>query len=678
MSKDWVFALDIGTRKVAGLILVPSPPGYRIRAAEVEEHGARSMFDGQIHDVPAVAALVTKIKQKLEKRARVKLDSASVAAAGRALKTSRGRAKKSISYLETITAEDLFEVKLEAIEQARLKLTESLPDHREYHCIGYTVVCSWLDGQPISNLLGQRGKTIEVEVIATFLPRVVVSSMEAVLRQAGLAIKTMTLEPIAALGVVVPPTMRQLNLALVDVGAGTSDIAVTVEGTVLGYDVVPEAGDEITEAICRELLVDFSEGEMIKRYVNHESVIGYTDVLGMKREISSSEVISLIEGAVGSLAEKIAERIVSINGGAPQAVVCVGGGSMTPGLADKIARCLEIPPSRVAVRGREAIPYVAGASRVLTGPQAVTPIGIAVTAMGDEVLGLGLATVNGIPVLTPRKRCRVADVLLNAGLTSKELFGRPGPGIGVELNGELMFLRGELGQPAPILLNGQTAGLDDIVNPGDAIEVRSPVPGRPACYKVGDLVGELTPKRVNLNGEEVVVKPVLLVDGMPASPEDELKDGAKITFRAPNTVEDVLELLEIRLGPEARVEVNGVACALSAWVAEGDKISYSTPEGEIDGEVIVNGEPVVLKFGGREVLVADLLPAIDFRTEQCSPGGRMVIEVNGREAGFSTPIRPGDKIRLAWVDETGSGAGTEVATPIRWEEKSGRGEQGDY
>ncbi|MDK2821250.1 MAG: hypothetical protein PWP31_1215 [Clostridia bacterium] len=62
-----LFALDVGTRKIAGLVLSPRDKGYYIQAAEVVEHEQRTMLDGQIHDIPQVAEAIIEVKEKLEK-----------------------------------------------------------------------------------------------------------------------------------------------------------------------------------------------------------------------------------------------------------------------------------------------------------------------------------------------------------------------------------------------------------------------------------------------------------------------------------------------------------------------------------------------------------------------------------------------------------------------------------
>ncbi|MGB4171492.1 MAG: cell division protein FtsA, partial [bacterium] len=91
-AEPLVFALDIGTRTIVGLVLATDGNGYKIKAAEIEEHENRSMFEGQIHDIEAVARVVIKIKEKLEKRLGQKLEQVAVAAAGRSLITRHGTA----------------------------------------------------------------------------------------------------------------------------------------------------------------------------------------------------------------------------------------------------------------------------------------------------------------------------------------------------------------------------------------------------------------------------------------------------------------------------------------------------------------------------------------------------------------------------------------------------------
>ena len=74
-------------------------------------------------------------------------------------------------------------------------------------------------------------------------------SLYSAMNQAGMEVAGLTLEPIAAINVAIPEKLRLLNLVMVDIGAGTSDIAVCRDGKVVGYTMATLAGDEITESI---------------------------------------------------------------------------------------------------------------------------------------------------------------------------------------------------------------------------------------------------------------------------------------------------------------------------------------------------------------------------------------------------------------------------------------------
>ena len=112
---------------------------------------------------------------------------------------------------------------------------------------------------------------------------------------AGLKVASLTLEPIAAINVAIPETFRMLNIALVDVGAGTSDISVTRDGSIIAYGMIPCAGDEITELLVQHYLVDFKTAEHIKLSSTTEKEIEYQDIMMIKHTITAEEVWDLIE-----------------------------------------------------------------------------------------------------------------------------------------------------------------------------------------------------------------------------------------------------------------------------------------------------------------------------------------------------------------------------------------------
>src|SRR5690625_7700979 len=88
--------------------------------------------------------------------------------------------------------------------------------------------------------------------------------------------------------------MRKLNVALIDIGAGTSDIAITNYGTVTGYSMVPIAGDEITEAISNEYILDFKVAEQAKQKIVMNNQAEVKDILGFEHTITYKDLVPKI------------------------------------------------------------------------------------------------------------------------------------------------------------------------------------------------------------------------------------------------------------------------------------------------------------------------------------------------------------------------------------------------
>ncbi|MGI9952954.1 cell division FtsA domain-containing protein [Moorellaceae bacterium AZ2] len=645
--EETVFALDVGTRKVAGVILAQEKSKLRLRAAVIEEHKERAMLDGQIHNVPLVASVIKQVKEKLERKTRSPLTKVAVAAAGRALITQKAAAEREVGTGEEITGEDVLALEADAIQEAEHLILNRRDAAGEYHCVGYSVVNYTLDDSPIGHLVGQRGHKIGVEVIATFLPRVVVDSLVSALLRAGLEMTSLTLEPIAAAALAVPPAMRGLNIALVDVGAGTSDIALAREGSITGYAMVPVAGDEITEYLAGKLLMDFNTAEKVKRQLNHQERITFTDIVGNRRELPAQEVIGLLEPAVVELARQIAEQILILNGKAPQAVLLIGGGSLTPGLPLALARQLELPEERVAVRSREVLTEIAGTPG-FGGPQAITPLGIAFTALRREGLTLSQVQVNGRPVqLLASRKISVAQALLAAGIPVRQLYGRPGRGIGVEVNGHLHFIKGQPGKPGRILLNGQPAALDHLVKGGDVIQFVPGENGADARAVVGDLVPDILPKTITFNNRRIALEPVILMNGNAVSRGTEVPDQAKIEFNPLETVADVLKYLGE--SDDQPVFLNGERVYPKAKIKTGDVLETGARAAYRRIKITLNGREVELPVETSQAIFADLFTYIDIGPTP-PPGKKTLrMEINNQPAEFTSPLKDGDQVVLEWV-----------------------------
>ncbi len=596
-NQEHIFALDIGTRTVVGLLCEKTEKGLKLITSQVLEHSERAMLDGQIHRVEGVSNLIAEIKEKMEKSTGKKLNEVAIAAAGRALKTIIEKSKLEFPSKHELTAEDVRSLEYTAVQKAQQKLgqedAERGPDF--YHFVGYSVLERQLDGIQIGDLMGQRGQQAEAKVVATFLPRIVVDSLLTSVHRAGLRVNYMTLEPIAAANIVVPESLHNLNLALIDIGAGTSDIAITEEGKISGYAMVPVAGDEITEKICQHFLFDFPTGERIKKSLQEGKTMEATNMLEQSTELEPEEVLKTIEGEVERLAYLICEQIKRVNQKTPQAVICIGGGSLTPMLPQMLADNLGISLDRVAIRKKAQQNKIQGSIQNLSEAQSMTPLGIAITASEDRTRThfIDIRVEGEMTHLFTLAEPTVSDALLAAGINIRALRGKPGLALTVKVKGELRSLKGTMGVEGRILLNNSEAGLNSKIETGDDIKIEYGKDGENASGRVADILPELRNTRVSLNGKEVELEPAIFMNKNRVTPTTELIDRASIKFYPCEKIRDILlyhldipkqefvpETISFTLNDEERsvvvnryrIQLNGLEAGLDDEIDEGDRI----------------------------------------------------------------------------------------------------------
>lgn len=581
------FALDIGTRTVIGVAFVVDGDKIKVVDEEIIEHRKRAMMDGQVHDIQAVSEVAYEVRRRLEERLCTKFERVSIAAAGRILKTTKVLADLPLKDGQVIDRDFINTLELEALSKAYSQInTEDLEE--KFYCVGYSVINYFLNDYLITNLEGHKGKKVSVELLATFLPQSVVDSLYSVIKNIGLEVKTMTLEPIAAMNAVIPKEYRLLNLALIDIGAGTSDIAITKDGTVVAYGMVPFAGDEITEAICHYLVVDFNTAEEIKLSLNtNKKTYKYTDILLNTKTVKLSEIKKVIEPTVEKLAELICQKIIELNGKSPNAVFLVGGGSQIVKLPEFISSRLGIPKDRVAVRGIDAIKNVIYSGDRLNGPDCVTPIGIAINSINSPGSFIAVK-VNGKEVkLYNSGKQRVSNALHISGIKPQNLFAKSGKGINIKINGQERRFLGEAAKPSMIFKNGQVTSLLDCIEDGDEIVVNFAVDGRDAEVLLKDVLKEGQMAKVN---------------GVEMGLDYKLSDG------------DEVEIIELKFNE----------------VKEEDFIY-----------VVVNGEPIKLQNRQEGYIFVDIFNYVDIDIDSAKA---VRLLLNDRDASFTDRIKDGDRI----------------------------------
>lgn len=542
---EHVFALDIGTQSVTGIVLHKNEQSFTVSDYYTMQHKERAMLDGQIQDVVQVADVITKVKEQLESN-HGPLDSVCVAAAGRALKTIQTTITIPIHERPITTDEQIKHIELSAVQQAQFQLAEQKKgSFSDYHCVGYSVVHYKLDGEVIGSFIDQTGEEVSVEVIATFLPKVVVESLMAALERTNLTMEALTLEPIAAIHVLVPESMRRLNVALIDIGAGTSDLAISNDGTIIAYGMVPVAGDEITEKVSDHFLLDFKLAEQLKRTVVDEKVATVQDILGFDVEVTIDELLTIIEDTVDHLAELLAQKVMDLNNGAPQAVMLIGGGSLTPMIDEKLATYLELPKNRVAVRGSEAIHFVDNKDAIPSGPDFVTPIGIAISATENPFQYMNVFVNDKNTFLFTMDELTIGNCFIQAGIDLNDYYGKIGLAYFITINGENITIPGTYGTEPTITINDQIATVKNLVKENDRIYITKGDDGKSPSVTITDMVGDIAPIRCYFNGKEYEIQPLYMANKQIVQPHYIIKDNDNIIAKVPETIGEFFESIQV-------------------------------------------------------------------------------------------------------------------------------------
>ncbi|HAQ51665.1 MAG TPA: hypothetical protein DCR12_02750, partial [Lachnospiraceae bacterium] len=462
IDKDYVFGLDIGTRNVVGTVGYNDDEGFHVIAQYSEEHDSRAMIDGQIHDINRVSKTIENVKTTLEDKIKMQLTEVCIAAAGRVLRTITTRVAIDYDEETVVSGEDLHTLDLIGVDQAQKILKENEEEKYKFYCVGYSVMKYYLNGELFTSLEGHKANKIEEVIIVTFLPEDVVDGLYSAVEKAGLKVANLTLEPIAAINVAIPESFRMLNIALVDVGAGTSDICITRDGSIIAYGMIPYAGDELTEAIVHEYLVDFATAELIKKTSSEEKEVTFDDIMGLSHTIPSKDVWKLVEPIEQKMADAVADKIIELNGDkAVSAAFVVGGGGRVHGFTDALAKRLDIVKERVAIRGEEVMKNIIFETNDLTRDSLiVTPIGICLNYYEQKNNFIMIHFNEEMMKLYDNGHLTVVDAAMQAGWDTDELFPRRGKEIHYTINGTAKMIRGEEGESAVVKMNDNIVGLN--------------------------------------------------------------------------------------------------------------------------------------------------------------------------------------------------------------------------
>mgnify|MGYP003131320847 CR=1 FL=1 len=332
-----VAVLDVGSSKVAALIALVGPEEDAPRVIGVHQLACRGMKNGLVSDLGAVEAAVRQAMAKAEQNAGVTVSDVTVSVSAGGIDSDLATVEVDIGG-QRIERADLDHVHAEA--KAEIEPGGKIILHAEPAL--YT-----LDGQnAVMNPLGLHAETLGVAIHILSADRAPMQNLETAVRSADLNVARLVVAPVAAARACLSAQERDLGCALIDLGAGRTNIAIFAQGMMAGFSSIPMGGEDVTADIASALGTPLVAAERLKALKgsansvprdNHERI----DVEGLEGggalyQRPRAELIQAIRGRLDVLFGLVEDRFEELGFKGPRArqVVLTGGGAALAGIDD--------------------------------------------------------------------------------------------------------------------------------------------------------------------------------------------------------------------------------------------------------------------------------------------------------------------------------------------------------
>lgn len=379
--RDFVVGLDIGTSKVAVVTALASEDG-QVNVIGVGTSPSTGMKKGVVVDIDGTVKSIASAVEQANRMAGVDIKSVYVSVTGAHVSSVNNRGVVAVGREDKeIMQEDVDRV----MEAARVL---NIPSDREIiHVLPREFVVDGYDG--VRDPVGMMGVRLEVEAqIVTGA----VTSMQNLLRavyKAGLEVDDVVLAPLASGEAVLNPAERELGVAVIDMGAGTTDVAIFEKGSLWHASVLPLGGDYITNDIAVGLRTPTTQAEKIKiqygasrvSMVPEDVSFDLPTVGGTKeKSVSRATLAGIIEPRVQEILMMVDRELKKAGYGSvlPGGAVLTGGSSLLPGMSEYAGEVLDLPTRVGAPAG------VGGLKDVVSSPAYATAVGLVLFAARER------------------------------------------------------------------------------------------------------------------------------------------------------------------------------------------------------------------------------------------------------------------------------------------------------
>lgn len=372
-SKPIVAGLDVGTTKICAIIGELSSTGG-IDIVGIGQSPSRGLRKGVVVNIDSTVEGIKKAVSEAEHMAGVEIDSVYAGVAGGHIKGVNSRGviavqgrNKEVSKLDIDRA----------IAAARAIAIP--PDREVIHVLPQAFVVDDQDG--IREPLGMSGVRLEVEVHVVTGAITSVQNVIKSVNRAGLSVRDIVLEQLASSESVLMPDEKELGILLIDIGGGTTDVALFREGGIWYTSVLALGGDHITNDIAVGLRTPTAEAEELKRrfgcaltsLVHEEETVEVPSIGGRKPRVLSRQVLSeIIQPRVEEIFTLVAQEITraGLEDAATGGVVVTGGSALMEGIPDLAEQVFDLPVRRGVPLG------LGGLADVVSSPIYSTGVGL--------------------------------------------------------------------------------------------------------------------------------------------------------------------------------------------------------------------------------------------------------------------------------------------------------------
>ena len=369
-GEEALLGLDIGTTKVAAVIGGRGAEVRILGAASVPCTGLRR---GTVVDVAETTRAIQEAVTKAQRMAGAELESAWVGVTGQHVSSLNSRAEIQLARANR----EIAWADVERVMAASVSAVSTPPDRQMIHAISRGFV---VDDEPrVKNPVGLSANRLAVETHVVTASRNLVDNVVRCVEQAGFGVAELVAEPLATADAVLSEDEQELGVLLIDIGGGTTDLALFTEGSVAYTGAVPAAGANVTHDLAVALGITHPQAEQIKLVHGcaRVSLVPDEQMVALPRDedertVSRRFIAEVIEARAQEIFRLVSQEVERIGGKwpPPGGAVLTGGGSLLTAIGPSAQQVL-------GCRVRLGRPHVtSGPMHVLESPSLATGVGL--------------------------------------------------------------------------------------------------------------------------------------------------------------------------------------------------------------------------------------------------------------------------------------------------------------